>query len=76
MAITNENINFKDYAYRVDLANSGALIVDRHFALKTGETVSIHVSITSEEGSDLKAINENSIRRAIEILQAWLPKTE
>ncbi|MBJ9669026.1 hypothetical protein I5693_15870 [Burkholderia cenocepacia] len=74
MTISNDEINFKDYAYKIDLATQGGLSVMRTIALKNGESVSLNVKVDSKENSDLKAINENSIRRAIEILQAFLPK--
>lgn len=76
MNITQENKNFDAYAYTIDLGNPGGLVIDRNFALKNGETVTIHVKVAGEENSDLRAVNVNSIQRAIEILQSFLPKEQ
>ncbi|WP_155634456.1 hypothetical protein [Burkholderia stagnalis] len=76
MTITSENKNFDAYSYKIDLGGPGGLAVDRNFALKNGETVAIRVKLKSEENDDLRAINVNSIHRAIEILQSFLPKEQ
>lgn len=74
MDATPENRNMDGYAYTIDLGKSGDLIVDRSFALKNGETVAIHVKLERRKNSDLRSIHINSIERAIEILQSYLPK--
>ncbi|KVQ12447.1 hypothetical protein [Burkholderia ubonensis] len=76
MTITSENQNFDAYSYKIDLGGSGNLVVDRNFALKNGETVAIRVKLNTKENADLRAINVNSIHRAIEILQSFLPKEQ
>lgn len=74
MIINSKDIDYQDYTYTIDLSNAGGLIVERRFALKGAETVSIRVRIDSKENSDLAKINTASIQRAIEILQSFLPK--
>ncbi|VWB83296.1 hypothetical protein BLA13014_03842 [Burkholderia aenigmatica] len=73
MTIKNEQLNFSEYAYKIDMAGGAGYVIDRRFPLKNGESVTIHVEIDGKE-SDLEKINVQSIERAIEILRAWLPE--
>lgn len=74
MDATPENRKHDAYAYTIDLGKSDGPIVDRSFALKNGETVTIRVKLDREKNNDLRSLHINSIERAIEILRSYLPK--
>lgn len=76
MSITSKDFASKGYDYKIDLASEkGGIWLSRTFALKSGETLAFNIQLIGHPDMSLEDLHQQSIERAIQLLQAALQPT-
>lgn len=71
MALSSKDLKSDGYDYKIDVATQGKGIkIDRTFTFRSGETVSFTVFVSATKETTLVDLNNLSLDRAIEMIQA------